>query len=84
MGTALKVLIVQVLKNLVAMLGTPKVAVWAAKQAAKMSDNLIDDNLVEFLDCARTNDVEGAIKYAEAALAELRKLKAFNTAKNPG
>ena len=77
MGTALKVLIVQVLKNLVAMLGTPKVAVWAAKQAA-------NDNLVEFLDCARTNDVEGAIKYAEAALAELRKLKAFNTAKNPG
>lgn len=61
------------IKNLLAMFLTRRVAVWALRLAAKQTDNLIDDYAIEFVDAAYENDEERV----KAAIEKL--LDAYNS-----
>ena len=54
----LKLMIVKIIKNLVAMLLTEKMIIWALEIAVKQTKNSVDDDVVAIVVAAYKNDSE--------------------------
>jgi hypothetical protein len=67
-----KVLIGKVLKNLVGMLLTEKMVLWALKFSVKQTKNSVDDNVVAIVEAAYKND---AVKFQAAVEATANAIK---------
>ena len=75
MGYAIKLILIKIVKNLIAMMGTAKMVFWGLEELAELSDNQVDDNVVKFTKAAYNNNQEDVIKYAEAVINEIKNKK---------
>jgi hypothetical protein len=68
----MKLVLIQIVKNLVGMLVTKHMIFWALELAAKQTSNKIDDNLLGLVRGAYDNDPDKVKESAEALLENLK------------
>lgn len=73
MPQALIAFFVTVGKNLVAMLLTQKMIIWALEVATSKTENEIDDNVVALVKAGYNNDTEGVRKAVQALADEYKR-----------
>lgn len=69
----MKALVAVLLKNLVGLLVTEKMIIWALKFAASQTTNKIDDNVVEIVIAAYKNDSKAFQEAIEKTATSLKK-----------
>lgn len=62
-----------ILLNLVRLIFTKKVAIWAVKLWAKHTENKIDDNVVALIEAGMASDLPGMQKAVEGLVIALHK-----------
>jgi hypothetical protein len=68
----MKLVIIQIFKNLIGMLISKHMIFWALELAAKQTSNKVDDNLLGLVRGAYDNDVDKVKESAEALLENLK------------
>lgn len=68
-----KALILTLAKNLLAMLVTQKMIIWALERYADQTKNLVDNAIVQFVKAALDNDADGVREALEKAQHEFNK-----------
>ena len=70
----MKLIVIEMIKNLLKALLGAKMFFWGAEFAASKSDNLVDDNVIAMGKAAYENDPEKMIYHAQKAIEELTKM----------